>query len=120
MRRLFGLVFALVICLALVGAVVSTANAQTDPKDPVPVVPPVCQDVSRVDLNKDGKLDSADFELWVQTVHESGRCQLDGPLGECPAWVDVNRDGIVSLLDLDELNAFLLQCVLAPWRTQIG
>ena len=56
--------------------------------------------MSHVDLNGDGKFNGADFTMWVHTVHESGRCELDGPLGDCPAWIDVNRD--------------------ASWRTRIG
>jgi hypothetical protein len=120
MRRLLVFGFALVIGLVLVGAAASTVGAQNDPKDPVPVVPPMCEDMSKVDLNGDGKLNGADYTLWVVTVHESGRCELDAPVGNCPAWIDVNRDGIVSHADLEAMTSFLFECVYAPWRTRIN
>ena len=123
MRRLFGVVFAIAVCALLVGAAVSTVNAQTDPKDPVPVLPPLCEDISRVDLNGDGTFNGDDFEFWVYTVHFSGACELDGPINEqprCPQVIDVNRDGIVSALDLEAMVKFLEECINAPWRTRTG
>ena len=54
--------------------------------------------------------------MWVYTVHESGRCELDGPLGDCPAWIDVNRDGLVSHADLETMIQFLYQCILRAVR----
>ena len=79
----------------------------------------MCESVGRYDLNGDGKLTGEDFGLWVWTVHESGRCELDGPLGNCPSFVDVNRDGFVSHADLNAMFDFLFQCVYGPWRTRI-
>lgn len=119
MRRLFVLGFVMLISLVLLGAVASTVDAQTDPKDPVPVIPPMCEDMSRVDLNGDGTVDGADFNMWVYAVHESGDCELDGPIGRCPLWVDVNRDGLVSHADLETMISFLHECIYAPWRTRL-
>jgi hypothetical protein len=110
------LVGALVLA-ALLGAASLTVSAQ---EDPVPIRPPLCSELGAVDLNGDGKLDGADYTLWVVTVHESGRCELDGPLGDCPAWVDLNKDGIVSHADLEAMTSFLFECVYAPWRTRIN
>ena len=117
MKRLLVIGFAIVMGLVLVGAAVSTVGAQSGPKDPVPVVPRLCEDVGPYDHDGDGKVNGADFTKWVETVHESGRCELNAPLGECPAWVDVNDDGIVSHADLDAMYEFMVQCVYAPWRT---
>jgi len=116
MRRLVLVVGAVLICAVLVAVVASTASAQNVP---VPVLPPSCENVSRFDHNHDGRLTGADFDLWVWTVHESGRCELNGPLGACPSSVDVNGDGFVSHADLEAMFSFLFQCVYGPRRTQI-
>jgi hypothetical protein len=45
---------------------------------------------------------------------------LGEPLGQtCPAWMDVNGDGLVTHGDLDAMFQFLFQCVYAPWRTVV-
>ena|SRR3990172_1403623 len=108
MTLLLGLiVFALVAF-----AVATTRSASAQDPSPVPITLPSCREVSRYDHNGDGRVNGDDFGMWVWTVHESGgECRLNGPAGGCPAWVDVNRDGIVSVADLDAMQHFVLICV---------
>ena len=86
MRCFAKVLFAVVLCAAVVGAASSAVGAQNKSGDPspVPVIPPSCDNVGPYDLNRDGRLTSADLELWVRTVHESGRCGLNGPVSSVP------------------------------------
>jgi len=118
MRKIPLLFVGIVVCAAILGGAL-TVNAQGGAIDPVPVQPPACDNVAPYDHNRDGRLDGADFTMWVVTVHESGLCQFDAPLGSCPAWVDVDRNGIVSIADLQAMERFLLTCVNSPIFTRL-
>lgn len=110
MKRAVLVLAALVVGVALAGGIASIVNAQE--VGPVPFVPTWCNNVSRYDLNGDGRLTGDDFGLWVWTVHESGEsCRLNGPSAGCPSWVDVNQDGLVSLDDLHAMEGYLFLCV---------
>ena len=121
MRR-FGLVmFAVVAGALLVGVLGSAASAQG--LTPKPIELPKCDNLDKVDLNGDGKLDYRDFTKWFTTLHDltGDECYLGGPASGCPAFMDVNGDGIVDHGDLHELEEFQHFCIRAPWQTyEIG
>jgi len=100
--------------VALAAMTAGAASAQ-DPS-PIPVNPPSCRSMAKYDLTGDGKVNGDDFTMWVRMVHESGEvCRLNGPIGQCPSWVDVNGDGIISVADLDAMHQFVMYCV---WPTK--
>jgi hypothetical protein len=110
MKRTLVLIAALAFGLVLVGVTASAVDAQLDP---VPVVPQVCEG-EQYDLDGNGKVNSDDAEYWVRTVHFSGLCELDGPVGTCPPNLDLNGDGFITHADLDEVLGFLIRCVFPP------
>jgi hypothetical protein len=121
MRRTWVLL-AVVAVLAAVLVGSATAKAQnTEPITPQPITPRQCGAVTPYDLNHDGTVNGRDFDLWVRTVHEGlETCQINGPASGCPSWVDVNGDGIVSVLDLDAMHQFEMWCVRPPMNAWPG
>ena len=115
MRTMFFVGLVILVGAVLVVAAGQPARAQ---ESPVPIFVPSCQDTARYDLNRDGRISPDDFSLWVITVHELGgeACQLNGPAGGCPVWLDVNRDGVISHADLDAMSYFRANCVLPRTR----
>jgi hypothetical protein len=107
-----------VVVLALVAlAAMTTGAASAQDPSPVPITPPSCRSMAKYDLTGDGKVNSDDFGLWVRIVHESGEvCRLNGPLGNCPSFVDIDGDGMITHADLDALTRFMVYCVW-PTRT---
>lgn len=111
-------VVRLAFLLAILGVVLTVASAVQAQIEPSPfVLPAICRDITRYDLNRDGRVNGADFSLWVQTVHE-GRteCKLGGPASACPGFVDVDYDGLVTTGDLDAMQHYLTQCVYVASR----
>ena len=117
MRRFLLMTLGVVTCAVLIGAIGSAASAQG--LTPAPIDLPECEDIERVDLNRDGRLDHNDFTLWVWTLHEGTgeQCFLGGPASGCPGFMDVNGDGIVDYGDLFELEHYQRFCINAPWKT---
>jgi hypothetical protein len=114
MRRTGLLLGALVVLLVVLAG---AAAVQAQNIEPQPVVPPSCGDMTKYDVNKDGRVNWADLQLWVETVDQSGLCQMGGPLGSCPAWTDVNGDGLVNIEDLHAIDMFMRWCVNPPRNT---
>ena len=120
MTRSTVLLTALLAVVLLVAAV-GAANAQDDPITPRPVNPVPCEGMSIYDLTGDQKVNWEDFEKWVRRVHWGGdACTLGSPASDCPMWLDINGDGVISHADLDALNRFYMYCAGPPRNIRHG
>ena len=110
MRRTVMVVF-LVVLVAAVGGWAFQAHADLAP---VPVVPRNCY-VPEHDMNGDGRVNEADFNLWKDWLFKSGEtCYLGAPVEGCPPGMDIDGNGHVTFDDLNIMLARYRDCVMAP------
>lgn len=111
MRRTAIILF-LVIGVAVIGGWAVTAQAQN--VSPVPIDPLGCY-IAAHDMNRDGKVNEADFNLWKTWLFKSGgECGLEAPAGACPAGMDINGDGVITFDDLNIMLERYRVCIMAP------
>ena len=110
-RFIFMTVF--VGAVLLVSALAGRAQAEIVPV-PVPFVPPDCYFAAH-DMNKDRKVDEADFNLWKDLMFKSGgNCANGASADACPAGMDINGDGYVTFDDLNIMLDRFRVCMRGP------
>jgi hypothetical protein len=110
MRRTRVMVALAIIVLGLVGLAYH-AHAELAP---VPVVPRNCY-VPEHDMNGDGRVNEADFNLWKDWLFQSGEtCYRGAPAEGCPPRMDIDGNGYITFDDLNIMLARYRDCVMAP------
>ena len=112
MQRLLIAAGVLLVCAALVGAIGTVVSAQVIEPDPGPALPQICFPMEH-DLNRDGKVNEFDFNLWKDWLFAEGdECELGAAASACPAGMDANGDGIITFDDLDLMLLHYKLCIL--------